>query len=159
MKLGSKDNQLIAEAYELKLLKEGILSSGIKATLQPLFNSLFKKIKEKQPEAFSKLAAAKTPQELLDMIKSQSSASASQQSEGIQDVVEKIREAVGTLINKLEVAGTAGLIFAGLGSIISLLEQASSGTPNFGMMIAGLMLVAIKFATDAGFDIAAKLNK
>ena len=161
--MSNKDNQLIAEAYELKLLKEGVLSSGLKAFLQPLFNNLFIKIKEKQPEAFAKLIEVNTPQELIDLInsykQSPGTSAPQQQSEGMQDVAAKIKQALGALINKLDVAGNIGLVFAGLGSIMSLLEQATSGTPNFGMMIAGLMLVAIKFAVDAGYGVATKLKQ
>ena len=161
--MSNKDNQLIAEAYELKLLKEGVLSSGLKAFLQPLFNNLFVKIKEKQPEAFAKLIEVNTPQELIDLInsykQSPGTSSPQQQSEGMQDVVAKIKQALGALINKLDVVGNIGLIFAGLGSIIEIIEQVTGGAPNYGMVIAGLMMVAIKFAVDAGYGVAAKLKQ
>ena len=151
--MSNKDNQLIAEAYELKLLKEGVLSSGLKAFLQPLFNNLFVKIKEKQPEAFAKLIEVNTPQELIDLInsykQSPGTSSPQQQSEGMQDVVAKIKQALGALINKLDVVG----------NIIEIIEQVTGGAPNYGMVIAGLMMVAIKFAVDAGYGVAAKLKQ
>ena len=150
-----KDQILLENAYELTLLREGMLESGIKAVLQPLLNKLFKKIKEKSPDAFAKLTHVNTPQELIDLINSYKSGpeSPQQQSEGLQDVMGKIQQAIATLIEKLDVAGTAGTVFAGLGSIMSLLEYASSGSSNYGMMLAGLFVVATKFAVDDGADL------
>jgi len=146
-----KDQILLEQAYELTLLREGMLGS----VLQPLFNNLFLKIKEKSPDAFAKLTQVNTPQELIDLINSHTPGpeSPQQQSEGLQDVVGKIRQAVATLVEKLDVAGTAGTVFAGLGAIMSLLEYASSGSSNYGMMIAGLFVVATKFAVDDGADL------
>ena len=151
-----KDQILLENAYEQTLLNEGMLSSGIKAVLQPLFNNLFVKIKEKSPEAFAKLAAVKTPQELLGLINSykQGSGAPQQHSEGIQDVIGKVKQAVASLVELLEVAGNIGAVFSGLGAIMSLLEYAYSGTPNYGMMLAGLLLVAIQFAANAGMAMA-----
>ena len=141
--MSNKDNQLIAEAYELKLLKEGILSSGLKA--------------------FAKLIEVNTPQELIDLInsykQSSSTSAPQQQSEGMQDVVAKIKQALGALIEKLGIVGNIGLIFAGLGSIIEIIEQVTGGAPNFGMVIAGMMQVSIKLAIDAGYGVAAKLKQ
>lgn len=152
MKLKSRDTELLAEAYELKLLREGVLSSGIKAILQPLFNKLFVKIKEKSPEAFAEIIKVKTPQELIDLINSHKSSSETvqQQSESIQDIIGKIKNASASLVDKLEANGTIGVVFAGLGAIMSLLEYSSSGSPNYGMMLAGLFMVAAKFAVDGG---------
>jgi hypothetical protein len=155
-----KDQILLEQAYEQTLLKEGMLNSGIKTVLQPLFNSLFKKIKEKSPDTFAKLTRVNTPQELIDLINSHtpSSKSPQQQSEGLQDIMGRVRQAVTALVDKLELAGTGGTVFAGLGAIMSLLEQASSGSPNYGMMIAGLFMVAIKFAADGGMALQRKLE-
>jgi hypothetical protein len=151
-----KDQILLENAYEQTLLNEGMLSSGIKAVLQPLFNNLFVKIKEKSPEAFAKLAAVKTPQELLGLINSykQGSGAPQQHSEGIQDVIGKVKQAVASLVERLEVVGNIGTIFAGLGGIMALLEYGSSGTPNYGMMVAGLFMTAIQLAANVGMDIA-----
>jgi hypothetical protein len=139
----SKDQTLLEEAYVKVQLNEGLAETFLK----PLFTKIIQALKEKAPDVFNKLASAKNPEELLNMLRADK---VQQQNESVMDTVSKVKQAASDLLNALAspnpIAGN--IVMAILGKIIMLAGMITgAGTEvvlsGGAMGIAGLLFSVI----------------
>ena len=133
----NKDARLLEEAYN-----SVIAFQPVKRALQPLFNKLVSKIKEKSPETFERLRQANTSEELYKMIVQHNDTHGTIQNEGFQDTVFKIKEKVSEIIENLD-QHSVGLYGSSLITILGGLITAAGDKGGMGMIISGMLFAAI----------------
>ena len=132
----SKDQQLLEEAYTRIQLNEGIVEEFLK----PLFSKIALTLKEKAPEAFAKLASAKTPEDLLSLVH----ATKTHQNEGVVDAVNKVKEAASQFFKLMSNPATGTFVTGAALQIIGTIILAAAPCVAGGVSaIAGLVLLVV----------------
>ncbi len=135
----NKDTQLLEEAYAKVQLNEGMAETFLK----PLFNKIALALKEKAPEAFAKLASAKTPSELLEMVHPNGE---HQQNESIMDAVNKVKETASKFFAMMDEPHTSTAVMGGFLHVLGMiLVYAAPYVAGGVMAVSGLLLTCLAF--------------
>jgi hypothetical protein len=133
----NKDTQLLEEAYAKVQLNEGMAETFLK----PLFNKIARTLKEKAPEAFAKLASAKTPSELLEMVHPNGE---HQQNESVMDAVNKVKETAAKFFAMMEDPQASTTAVVGFLHVLGMIFVYAAPYVAGGVMaVSGLLLACL----------------